>query len=197
MKTCIIDYSAGNLTSVYRALKFLGLNAVISMDKAEIAAADKIILPGVGNFGYAAASLSRSGLDKTIKSEINKGKPFLGICLGMQLLYETSAESPGINGLCVFQGGLQRFGSLKVPHMGWNTVKHNNFPLFKGLPAEPYMYFVHSYYVPQDLPNAAASTGYGVDFTSACARDNVFGVQFHPEKSGDEGLQVLKNYGAM
>lgn len=194
MKVCVIDYNAGNLQSVYHALKYLGIDAAVSSDIKDITGAQRLILPGVGNFGFAAAYLAGTGLDMHIKREISEGKPFLGICLGMQLLYDASDESPGAEGLGLIKGGLKRFGFLKVPHMGWNTVRHNGCPLLKGLPEEPYMYFVHSYYVPGEIPYGAAATGYGVNFTSVCQKGNMFGVQFHPEKSGDGGLEILKNF---
>ena len=195
----IIDYGAGNLYSVKNALTSLGVDARITGNAEEILAADKLILPGVGAFGDAMAALERAGLCVPITSSISAGKPFLGICLGMQLLFSQSEESPGISGLGIFQGDFRRIpkvGDLKIPHIGWNSLTlSENSKIFRNLGEHPYVYFVHSYYLePQNPSDVSAWVEYGTRFAVAAERDNVFCVQFHPEKSGDTGLKILENF---
>ena len=198
----IIDYGAGNLRSVEKALEFLGFKAKISAEPAEILAADKIILPGVGAFGVCMDSIRAAGLDGCIREAIHNGKPFLGICLGLQLLFDSSEESPGSRGLSIFKGGNKKIPSapgLKIPHMGWNSIAYDeSCPIFRGLGKEPYMYFVHSYHIaPEDESAVCATTCYGAEIPVAVWRGNIFATQFHPEKSGDNGLKILKNFGSL
>lgn len=195
----IIDYDAGNIKSVEKALRFLGQDAVVTRDHERILSADKVILPGVGAFGDAMEKLETFGLDKVIHEVVRRGTPFLGICLGLQLLFESSEESPGVKGLGVLKGEIVRIpegGGLKIPHMGWNSLK---FPrsgrLFAGLPEEPYVYFVHSYYLrAEDEDVVTAVTEYGTEIHASVESGNVFACQFHPEKSSDTGIQILKNF---
>ncbi len=194
----IIDYGAGNLHSVKNALDYLGADAEITGGKDAILAADKVILPGVGAFGEAMASLRDKGLDDVIRGVIAAKKPFLGICLGLQLLFEESEESPGVRGLGVFRGRVVRIPDrgLKIPHMGWNDItlaKESRI-----LTGDPFVYFVHSYYV--TTPGAeiiSAYTEYGEKMAIAVERDNVFAVQFHPEKSGEKGMEILQRFAEM
>ncbi|MGE5493928.1 MAG: imidazole glycerol phosphate synthase subunit HisH [Burkholderiales bacterium] len=208
----IIDYGMGNLRSVQKAFEFLGLDACITTSNADLKNASHIVLPGVGAFKDAASSLEASGMQDTMLAEISKGKPFLGICLGMQLLLEKSFENGEHRGLGLIPGDVVRFGtgasknceafsydapSLKVPHMGWNELIARDNALFSA-EAGKYVYFVHSYHasgVPDEY--IIAETEYGYRFTSAVAKDNIFGLQFHPEKSGDVGLDMLKRFGAL
>ncbi len=195
----IIDYGVGNLFSLNCSLKKIGADSVVSGDRKVIEAADKIILPGVGAFGDAAAKLKEKGLDRVIKEEIAKGKHLLGICLGMQLLFEKSYEYGEHDGLGIVRGDVrplkERAGDLKIPHMGWNRLKFMaNSYLFDGLKEGDYVYFVHSYYGNCLDDSLIATTDYGFDVTAAVQRGNVCGVQFHPEKSGDVGLRILKNF---
>lgn len=198
----IIDYDAGNLKSVEKALRYLGEPCVVTRDSKEILAADKLILPGVGAFGEAAAKLRMYGLDTVIKEAVSQNKPFLGICLGMQLMFESSEESPGVSGLGLLQGKILRIPSapgLKIPHIGWNSL---SFPkegrLFDGLSENTYVYFVHSYYLQaKNKKDVAAKTEYGVSIDAAVERGCLFGCQFHPEKSGSAGLRILKNFAAI
>lgn len=195
----IIDYDAGNLKSVEKALRYLGEPCKVTRDREEILAADKLILPGVGAFGEAVKKLRMYGLDTVIKDAVNQNKPFLGICLGMQLMFESSEESPGVTGLGLLPGKILKIPAghgLKIPHIGWNSL---NFPkkgrLFSGLPQNAYVYFVHSYYLQAgDKKDVAAGTEYGVSIDAAVERGCLFGCQFHPEKSGDAGLRILKNF---
>lgn len=194
----IIDYGMGNLSSVFKALKKLGADALITGRPSEIETADSVILPGVGNFGDGMKHLQSSGLDKAVKKTISMGKPFLGICLGMQLLMDESEEAPGLAGLGIFKGRVIRFpkSSLKVPHMGWNdiAVKGRNTNL-AGIKDGTYFYFVHSYYVKPDEPKINAATcNYGLEFSACIGKKNVFATQFHPEKSQDAGLRILENW---
>jgi len=195
----IIDYDAGNLNSVEKALMKVGAEPVVTRDPAVIEKADKVILPGVGAFGEAMEKLKSFDLVEPIKKVIASGKPFLGICLGLQLLFEYSEEKEGCKGLSVLKGGIKRIPDapgLKVPHMGWNslTVKENA-KLFKNLPEEPYVYFVHSYYLQaEEQEIVAATTEYGVSIHASVEKGNVFACQFHPEKSGETGLAILKNF---
>ncbi len=196
----IIDYGAGNLRSVEKALHFLGFDAKISSDPKEILDCDKVILPGVGAFGDCMNSIRGARLDACIKEVIDKGKPFLGICLGLQLLFEKSEESVGSTGLSIFEGEnvkIPKKDGLKIPHIGWNSIKYNkDCPIFQGIGDNPYVYFVHSYYIqPKDTSIICAQTDYGTDLPIAVWRENVFATQFHPEKSGDVGMKILKNFG--
>ena len=198
----IIDYGAGNLQSVKKALDFIGAENIITDDPQVIMSADKVLLPGVGSFGDAMDSMREKNLVETVKQCADSGKPFLGICLGLQLLFEESEESPGVEGLGIFKGKIKRFSSnmgLKIPHIGWNSLSiKQKDTLFKNVPENAYVYFVHSYYlVAEDENDVATVTNYGIDFHSAVGKDNVFATQFHPEKSGDVGLQILKNFASM
>lgn len=197
----IIDYGVGNLFSVEKALAALGADAKITSDARTIAAADKIVLPGVGAFGDCMENLTATGLIPTIKDFVKTGKPMLGICVGLQILFEGSEESIGVAGLGLLKGKVRRIQApgLKVPHMGWNslTIKSQRQPLdlFQGLSEKPYVYFVHSYHaVPQDSSIVTATTEYGSELTAAVAKGNIQATQFHPEKSGDVGLAILKNF---
>ena len=195
----IIDYGAGNLQSVRNALDFLGCRNTIAASTREILSADGVILPGVGAFGAAMDEINRRELGGVIRDAANSGRPFLGICAGMQLLFDYSEESPGVKGLSILPGGVKRFPSdmgLKVPHMGWNSIKADEDSKLLGeLKGEPYMYFVHSYYVQaDDRACVSATTDYGVTFDAAAERDNIFGVQFHPEKSGEVGMSILRRF---
>jgi glutamine amidotransferase len=195
----IIDYNAGNLKSVQKALQFLGQESVITRDYAEIKSADKVILPGVGAFGDAMAQLKKYELDKIIREVAAEGVPLLGICLGLQLFFEGSDESEGVEGLNILDGKILRIPDapgLKIPHIGWNSLKlQNEGRLFKDIPQDSYVYFVHSYYLKaKDEKIVKASTEYGVNIHASVEKDNVFACQFHPEKSGDTGLSILKNF---
>ncbi len=195
----IIDYGAGNIKSVEKALELLGEKTVVSSDPEVIKSADKVILPGVGSFGSAMENIRTLGLEKTIREVIDAGTPFLGICLGLQLLFESSEETPGVKGLSILPGKIIKIphkDGLKIPHMGWNSLK---FPkktkLFGHLPQDPYVYFVHSYYLKADDEDiVAATTEYGVTIHAAVEKDNVFACQFHPEKSSEVGLSILKRF---
>lgn len=193
----LIDYGVGNLYSVAKAAAYVGGDVKISSSAEDIKHADKIILPGVGAFGDCMKNLEATGLIPTIKAEISAGKPILGICVGLQILFAGSEESTNVDGLNVFSGRVKRIcaGDLKIPHMGWNSVKFGDSKLFNGLSGEPYFYFVHSYHAaPDDKNIIAATTTYGEEVTAAIEFENIFATQFHPEKSGDVGLQVLKNF---
>ena len=195
----VIDYGVGNLFSVEKALMQFATDVLITGDKELIAKADKLVLPGVGDFGECMSNLEATGLIPTIRECIAKGTPLLGICIGEQILFEGSEESPEAKGLGIFKGMVRRIQApgLKVPHMGWNSVTFSqpNHPLFAHLGEHPYFYFVHSYHcVPKDASIITATTEYGEKLTAAVAKDNVMATQFHPEKSGDVGLQVLKNF---
>lgn len=193
----LIDYGVGNLYSVAKAAAYVGGDVKISSDAADIKRADKIILPGVGAFGDCMKNLEATGLIPTIKQEISSGKPLLGICVGLQILFAGSDESPCVDGLKIFSGRVRkiRAGNLKIPHMGWNSIKFTDLKLFAGLSGEPYFYFVHSYHAaPADKNIIAATTTYGEEITAAIEFENIFATQFHPEKSGDVGLHVLKNF---
>ena len=197
--TAIIDYDAGNLKSVEKALQALGEETVITRDREEILAADRVILPGVGAFGDAMEKLHQYGLVEIIRQVVQKGTPFLGICLGLQLLFEESEESQGVPGLGILKGKIRRIPNtpgLKIPHMGWNSLTlRPETRLFSGLGEEPYVSFVHSYYLEAADPEiVAASADYGVVIHAAVETGNVFACQFHPEKSSDTGLQILKNF---
>ncbi len=199
----ILDYDAGNIKSVEKALAYLGEEAVITRDRDVIMASDKVILPGVGCFGDAMDKLRKYKLDKVIYDVCDSGKPFLGICLGLQLLYKTSEESPGAVGLGILDGEIIRIPDregLKVPQIGWNSLDITpNATLFKGIADEhPYVYFVHSYYLKSgNINDVAATTEYSAHIHASVEHDNVFACQFHPEKSSTVGLQILKNFIAL
>ncbi len=198
----VIDYDAGNLRSVEKALAALGEQLEVTRDPQVIRTADKVILPGVGAFGDAMENLRRFGLVEPIRQVVEKGTPFLGICLGMQLLFESSEESPGVEGLSLLPGKILRIPpqeGLKIPHMGWNSLQvRSGARLFRGLPEEPYVYFVHSYYLKAgDEAIVAATTQYGVEIHASVERGNLFGCQFHPEKSSAVGRAILKNFAGL
>lgn len=199
----IIDYGAGNLQSVRKALDFIGCEARVTDRPEDLETAEAAVLPGVGAFGDAMASLESRGLVEPVRAFIRQGKPFLGICLGLQLLFDSSEESPGVKGLGVLPGKILRIPDgegLKVPHIGWNSLSFPNGRgrLFAGLSQEPYVYFVHSYYLKAEDPQiVAATTEYGVSIHAAVEKGNLFACQFHPEKSGAEGLQILRNFAAL
>ena len=195
----VIDYGVGNLFSVEKALMQFATDVLITGDKELIAKADKLVLPGVGDFGECMSNLEATGLIPTIRECIAKGTPLLGICIGEQILFEGSEESPEAKGLGIFKGMVRRIQApgLKVPHMGWNSVTFSqpNHPLFAHLGEHPYFYFVHSYHcVTEDKSIITATAEYGETITAAVAKDNVMATQFHPEKSGDVGLLVLKQF---
>lgn len=195
----IIDYGAGNILSVQKALDHIGCGNVVTSDASVISAADGAILPGVGSFGDAMEHLAASGLVGAVKEFAASGKPFLGICLGLQVLFSSSEESPEAEGLALFPGSVRRFPAdrgLKIPHIGWNSISYDReCPLFRGLSEQPYVYFVHSYYLrAEDESIVSAVADYGIPFHAAVWKDNVFATQFHPEKSGSVGLQILNNF---
>ncbi|MCX5665963.1 MAG: imidazole glycerol phosphate synthase subunit HisH [Candidatus Omnitrophica bacterium] len=193
----VIDYGMGNLHSVRKALEVVGAGAKVSSSAKDILRADKIVFPGVGSFGEAMKELKKRKLVQPIKDAIAEGKPFLGLCLGLQLLFERSEEAPGVKGLGVLKGEVKRFKlkGLKVPHMGWNSIKNKRSDIFDKVPDNSYMYFVHSYYVkPKDKKVVLSTTSYGIDFASGVCKDNVYAFQFHPEKSQALGLKILKNF---
>lgn len=194
----IIDYDAGNLRNVEKAFHFLGHEAAVTDDPAVIESADRVVLPGVGAFGDCMGSLRAKNLEATIKKVIENGTPFLGICLGMQLLFEESEESPGVAGLGILKGRIRRIPDrgLKIPHMGWNDIDCRG-RLFEGL-ERPYVYFVHSYCLDAaDKSIVSARADYGISIEAAVERGNVFAAQFHPEKSGEAGLKMLTNFAEM
>lgn len=195
----IIDYDAGNIRSVEKAMAKLGQEVWITRDRERIMNADKVILPGVGSFGDAMAHLREYNLVEVIKDVVAEKKPFLGICLGLQLLYESSEETPGVEGLGILKGKILKIPEqkdLKIPHMGWNSLHiQNDGRLFRGIEQNPYVYFVHSYYLKAgEEETVKATTEYSVNIHASVEKDNVFACQFHPEKSGDLGLQILKNF---
>src|SRR6266702_8296821 len=193
----IIDYGAGNMHSIEKALQYVGAHAVVSGDPAVVAAARAVVLPGVGSGGTAMARMIERGLDDAIRQATQQGKPFLGICLGMQLLADHHAEGE-VDGLGLFRGEVRRIPhGPKIPHMGWNQVNplHSGLAIFEGIPQNAYFYFAHSYYVePQDQQGVAAVTDYGSPYCSVIVTERVWGTQFHPEKSGSAGLQLLNNF---
>lgn len=198
----IIDYDAGNLRSVEKALLALGEIPVVSREAETILAADKVILPGVGSFGEAMRRLQQYQLVEVIHQVVEQGTPFLGICLGMQLMFEGSEECDNIAGLGLLKGDILRIPDgegLKIPHMGWNSLSiRPDSKLFAGIPEESYVYFVHSYYLKAaDERVVAATTEYSTHIHAAVETGNLFGCQFHPEKSSDVGLQILKNFIAL
>ena len=193
----VIDYGAGNLRSVGKALVSLGYEPTVTSDPRDVERASAVVLPGVGAAGQIMGSLRRLGMDEAVTDYIASGRPFLGVCMGMQVLFDWSEEDGGQECLGVLRGSVRRLGvGVKVPHMGWNAVEQRiPHPIWAGVPDESYFYFVHSYVAaPQDEALQAGSTEYAGAFTSAVARDNVFGTQFHPEKSGRFGLRVYRNF---
>lgn len=195
----ILDYDAGNLKSVEKALAFLGEGSVITRERKEVKKAEKLILPGVGSFGFAMEQLKKYEIDKMLQEAAAEGKPLLGICLGLQLMFDGSEESEGIEGLHLFEGEIVRIpdcAGLKIPHIGWNSLElRNDGRLFKGIGKEPYVYFVHSYYLKaKDERIVTASTEYGVTIHASVEQGNLFACQFHPEKSSGAGLKMLSNF---
>ncbi len=192
----IIDYGMGNLRSVEKAFQFLGFDAQISDDIKFLEKADKIVLPGVGAFADAIDTIKKKDFDKLIKEQTDAGKAFLGICLGMQMLFDVSYENGEYEGLGLISGVVKRLpDNVKIPHIGWNNLKlYKKEPLFTGLGESPYVYFVHSYHLETDAPVVSATTFYGKEIQVAVQKDNIFATQFHPEKSGDVGLKILKNF---
>lgn len=196
----IIDYGMGNLHSVKKVVESFGAESCLTNHPEDILRAEKIILPGVGAFQDAAEELAKNNLLEMLKAQIKAQKVFLGICLGMQLLFEGSAEAPGRGGLAVIKGTVKKFAEnsgVKVPHMGWNQLKiiQNQCPLFKDVADNAFVYFCHSYFPqPKEKAAIAASTVYGIDFSSVIWKKNIFGLQFHPEKSQVVGLRILENF---
>lgn len=197
---CIIDYGMGNLRSVQKALQLIGFDAKISSNPNDLIDASHIILPGVGAFNQAMESLNKTGIKDEMLKQIEKGKPFLGICLGMQMLFDKSYEDGEFEGLHLIGGDVEKFSniSLKVPHVGWNQVEvKKDVPLFKDID-DLNFYFVHSYHAANvNNKDIMTQTNYGYNFVSSVNKDNIYGVQFHPEKSGDTGLKLLKNFGGI
>ena len=193
----IIDYGAGNIRSIEKALEYVGAQVQVTGEPAVVANAHAIVLPGVGSGGAAMARMTERGLDEAIRQATQQGKPFLGICLGMQLLADHHAEGE-VDGLGLFRGEVRRIPhGPKIPHMGWNTVTslREGLPIFADIPPNAYFYFAHSYYVePQDRQGVAAMTDYGSPYCSVIVDEHVWGTQFHPEKSGAAGLQLLRNF---
>ena len=197
MKLAVLNYNMGNLASVINALKIIGVDAKIESDPSKISEYDKIILPGVGAFGDAMNHLKNIGMDSAIKDFAKSGKYMFGICLGMQILFESSEEFGNHKGLGILKGKVNKFKNLnvKIPHMGWNKVfAKNHDSIFKGLDSEFYLYFIHSYYIETEKKNILGETIYDKKFTSAVQNDNIFGLQPHPEKSHKNGLHILKNF---
>lgn len=197
--TAIIDYDAGNIRSVEKAVQSLGYEAVVTRDRDTILSADHVILPGVGAFGDAMGKLHHYGLTAVIQEVASRKIPFLGICLGLQLMFENSEEAPGVEGLGLLQGSILRIPEkegLKIPHIGWNSLR---YPapgrLFAGIPEDSYVYFVHSYYLKAKEPEIVkAVTEYGVEIHASVEKDQLFACQFHPEKSSDVGMRILRNF---
>lgn len=198
----IVDYGVGNLYSVEKAFARFSSDVVLTHEAEIIDKADKVVLPGVGAFGDCMKNFKASGLVDAVLRAVKSGKPVMGICVGLQIMFEGSDESPGVAGLGIFKGRVRKINApeLKIPHMGWNslTVNENasvNIDLFKNIRENPYVYFVHSYYaVPEDKSVLTAKTVYGEEITAAVGKDNVIATQFHPEKSGDIGLSIIKNF---
>lgn len=194
----IFDYGGGNLKSVSAAFGFLGFETETTSRPSGIAAAERLVLPGVGAFGDCVRSLRKTGADTALREFIASGRPYLGICVGLQVLFDRSEESPGAAGLGVFSGGVVRFepsGGLKVPHMGWNRLAlRGGSPLFSGIENGSRFYFAHSFHAPSGRGPVAATARHGTEFTAAVSGGNVFACQFHPEKSSDAGLRVMKNF---
>jgi len=197
----IIDYNSGNVRSVQKAFEYVGFDAVITNDKNIINNATHLVLPGVGAFGDCYKNLLNTDLIETLHDNIKSGKPFLGICVGMQLLFEKSFEFGIHEGFGYFDGNIKKFPEeivkegKKIPHMGWNSINIvADHPILKGIKSGDYFYFVHSYYAPIN-DNTIVTCNYGVEFTAAVAKNNIVGVQFHPEKSAENGLKIIKNFG--
>lgn len=199
MMVAIIDYDAGNIRSVEKAVALLGHEVLVTRKREEILSADHVILPGVGAFGDAMDKLHRYGLVSVIRETVEKKIPFLGICLGLQLMFESSEEAPGVEGIGILPGRILRIPdgeNLKIPHIGWNSLCFPNLGrLFRGIAEGVYVYFVHSYYLKADDPQIVkASTEYGAQIHASVERDNIFACQFHPEKSSETGLKILQNF---
>ena len=193
----LIDYGSGNVRSVFNALRQHGADVQLTADPAVIARAERVVLPGVGAFGDCVRGLEERGLWKIMQDALSDGRPFLGICVGYQMLFEESEESPGVRGFGFFRGKVRRFSTpgLKIPQIGWNSLDLASHPLWAGLPANPYVYFVHSYFPASgDESTVIARSTYGETFAAAAARSSVDGVQFHPEKSQAIGLGILRNF---
>ena len=201
----IIDYDAGNIRSVEKAFVSLGQEVTVTRDAGVLRSADKVVLPGVGNFGDCMQNLEKFGLVPVIREIASSGKPFLGICVGLQLLFDESEESPGVKGLGILKGRILRipYGeNRKIPHMGWNSIhlvrQNGTGRLFRGIPEQSYVYFVHSYYLKAaDESIVTATTEYGVTIHASVEKGNVFATQFHPEKSSDTGLAILRNFAGL
>lgn len=196
-KIGVIDYGSGNLRSVCKALEAAGSTPALVTDPSGLASLDAIVVPGVGAFAHCAENLHATGLWHPVREWALAGGPYLGICLGYQLLFESSEESPGVKGLGILKGRVERFpeAALKVPHMGWNTLSKTSGPLYNGIPGDVSMYFVHSYYpVPADSSLVSASSDYGVSFAAGVSSGSLHAVQFHPEKSQSAGLALLRNF---
>jgi len=193
----VIDYGVGNLFSVEKAFAATGEEVIVTGNSEDLKAADKLVLPGVGAFGDCMKNLESTDLIPIILEQINNKKPLFGICVGLQILFEDSEESPNVKGLGVFKGTVKKINApqLKIPHMGWNVISIRNSKLFNGLNENPYFYFVHSYHaVPKDKNLIAATADYGEELTAAVIKDNIYATQFHPEKSGDVGLKIIENF---
>jgi len=195
----IVDYGMGNLRSVSKAFEKIGADVTVTNAKEKIKSASALVVPGVGAFGDCIKNLDKTGLLDEIKNFIKSGKPYLGLCLGMQILLESSEEAPGISGLGLITGTVKKFSpklGLKIPHMGWNRIKiKSKNILFENIQDDAYVYFVHSYYVePKDKSFITTETDYGISFCSSIGKDNIWATQFHPEKSQTIGLQILKNF---
>ena len=195
----IIDYGMGNLRIVQKAFEYLGNKAVITQQPSEIQKADKVVLPGVGAFRDAMQTIKQKGIDKVLYDVVEQKKPLLGICLGMQMFFEKSYEYGEHKGLGILQGEIVKLPeNVKIPHMGWNSLNiKKKSPLFEGLSQEPYVYFVHSYHLNTEADIVSATTYYGKEIQVAAQKENVFALQFHPEKSGDVGLNILQNFGRL
>lgn len=199
----IIDYGAGNIQSVIKAMNYIGAECLVTDNREEILSCEGAVLPGVGSFEDAMNCMRNTGSDKAVYDFVKTGKPFLGICLGLQLLFESSEESPGVEGLGLLNGKVLRIpddeGKLKIPHMGWNSLdikKHDG--LFKGIEGNPYVYFVHSYYLhAEDRDVVSSNTQYGTLIDASVSSGNIYATQFHPEKSGEVGLSILRNFVSM
>ena len=199
MSVSVIDYDAGNIRSVEKALAYLAQEVEVTRDRDRILSADRVILPGVGAFGDAMGKIRSYGLEPVIKEVVRQGTPFLGICLGLQLLFEESDETPGVAGLGLLEGRIRRIPDgegLKIPHMGWNSLDvREGASLFRGIEGHPYVYFVHSYYLAAEHEeDVAASTFYSTKIHASVEHGNIFACQFHPEKSGEVGLKILDNF---
>ncbi len=196
----IVDYGMGNLKSVENALNFLGIKSVITSEREVILNSDGVILPGVGAFPDAINNIKKDGIDKVLKEAVKKDKPLLGICLGMQLLFEESEEIKSCRGLGFLKGKIEKMKvNLKIPHMGWNNLSFcKDFPILNGIKEDSYVYYVHSYYAKieeEGILNAYSQ--YGIEVPGIVSKNNIYGIQFHPEKSGDIGLKILSNFGGM